>query len=384
MKKILIFTVAFLSLVSCQSLKEEFQPVFTGEYDKPAVNKPVTMAATHTIKELASKYETGKPWTIDENIVISGIVSTTDRYGNFYKSFYIQDETGGMEIKLGKNGLYNDYLPGQRIYVDCNGLELGMYGYKYSDYDGDQNGMVQIGFNNGGDDTYETSYIESSILIDTHVFKGEVEGEVKPVEINVAMLPNPDDTQATCEYLGKLVTIKNLYYGYIDYTYEEEGELNEAFALMYLDSNQDKKASKNRLFVSGEDTGITTWAMSETKMDELLTSGIWDDVMIGNANDQNYGSVGDYKDRINPVNGQSYYGIERAPASVSQYFSTQADQKGTCVQIRTSGYCRFADTEIRKEVLDGTMSINVTGILTLYQGKVQITVNNITDIEYND
>ena len=377
MKKILIFTVAFLSLVSCQSLKEEFQPVFTGEYDKPAVNKPVTMAATHTIKELASKYETGKPWTIDENIVISGIVSTTDRYGNFYKSFYIQDETGGMEIKLGKNGLYNDYLPGQRIYVDCNGLELGMYGYK----DNSGNGMVQIGFNNGGDDTYETSYIESSILIDTHVFKGEIEGEVEPVVIDADDLPGANDTQATNQYIGKLVTIKNLYYTWYDTKYEE---LQEAFALLYLDSNQDKKASKNRIFISGEDTGITTWAMSETKMDELLTSGIWDGVLIGNANDQNYGSVGDYKDKINPVNGQPYYGIERAPASVSQYFSTMPEGAGTCVQIRTSGYCRFADTEVRQEVLDGTMSINVTGILTLYQGKVQITVNNITDIEYND
>lgn len=377
MKKILIFTVAFLSLVSCQSLKEEFQPVFTGEYDKPAVNKPVTMAATHTIDELAAMYETGKPWTIDKNIVISGIVSTTDRYGNFYKSFYIQDETGGMEIKLGKNGLYNDYLPGQRIYVDCNGLELGMYGYK----DNSGNGMVQIGFNNGEDDTYETSYIESSILIDTHVFKGEIEGEVEPVVIDADDLPGANDTQATNQYIGKLVTIKNLYYTWYDTKYEE---LQEAFALLYLDSNQDKKASKNRIFISGEDTGITTWAMSEEKMDEHLTSGIWDDVMIGNANDQNYGSVGDYKDKINPVNGQPYYGIERAPASVSQYFSTMPEGAGTCVQIRTSGYCRFADTEVRQEVLDGTMSINVTGILTLYQGKVQITVNNITDIEYND
>ena len=377
MKKILIFTVAFLSLVSCQSLKEEFQPVFTGEYDKPAVNKPVTMAATHTIDELAAMYETGKPWTIDKNIVISGIVSTTDRYGNFYKSFYIQDETGGMEIKLGKNGLYNDYLPGQRIYVDCNGLELGMYGYK----DNSGNGMVQIGFNNGEDDTYETSYIESSILIDTHVFKGEIEGEVEPVVIDADDLPGANDTQATNQYIGKLVTIKNLYYTWYDTKYEE---LQEAFALLYLDSNQDKKASKNRIFISGEDTGITTWAMSETKMDEHLTSGIWDGVLIGNANDQNYGSVGDYKDKINPVNGQPYYGIERAPASVSQYFSTMPEGAGTCVQIRTSGYCRFADTEVRQEVLDGTMSINVTGILTLYQGKVQITVNNITDIEYND
>ena len=87
--------------------------------------------------------------------------------------------------QLGKNGLYNDYLPGQRIYVDCRDLELGMYGYK----GGSGNGMVQIGFNNGGDDTYETSYIESSILIDSHVFKGEVEDEVEPIVGAITPVP---------------------------------------------------------------------------------------------------------------------------------------------------------------------------------------------------
>ena len=377
MKKILIFALSFLTLNSCQSLKEEFQPVWGG-YNEPEVDIPVTMAPTHTIGELAAMYEIGNPWTIDQNIVISGIVSTTDRYGNFYKSFYIQDDTGGMEIKLGKNGLYNDYLPGQRIYVSCRDLELGMYGYK----SGSGNGMVQIGFHDPSG-SYETSYLESSLLIDTHVFKGEVEGEVEPVVVEADELPVSSDIQGedSCPYLGKLVTIKNLWYSWYDDKYKD---LNEAFALLYLDSNQDKKASRNRIFISGENTGITTWAMSEEKMDEYLVSGIWDNVNIGNANDYNYGTVGDYKNKINPVNGQSYYGIERAPASVSQYFSTEQGGQGICVQIRTSGYCRFADTEIDPAVLAGEKSINVTGILTLYQGKIQVTVNNITDIEYNE
>lgn len=376
MKKILLFAAALMALNSCQALKEEFQPVFTGDYDKPEVDQPVEMTPTHTIGELAAMYQTGHPWTIDQNIIVSGIVSTTDRYGNFYKSFYIQDETGGMEIKLGKNGLYNDYLPGQRIYVDCRDLELGMYGYK----SGYGNGMVQIGFKDPSGD-YETSYIESSLLIDTHVFKGKVEGEVEPIVIDAADLPTSSDTQSTNHYVGKLVTIKNLYYGWYDTKYKEN---NEAFALLYLDSNKDKKASSNRIFVSGENTGITTWAMSEEKMDSYLQSGMWDDVNIGNANDYNYGKVGDYRDKLNPISGEGYYGIERNAYSVSQYFSTAQGGNGTCVQIRTSGYCRFADTEIDPAVLAGEKSINVTGILTLYQGKIQVTVNNITDIVYNE
>lgn len=376
MKKILLFAAALMALNSCQALKEEFQPVFTGDYDKPEVDQPVEMTPTHTIGELAAMYQTGHPWTIDQNIIVSGIVSTTDRYGNFYKSFYIQDETGGMEIKLGKNGLYNDYLPGQRIYVDCRDLELGMYGYK----SGYGNGMVQIGFKDPSGD-YETSYIESSLLIDTHVFKGKVDGEVEPIVIDAADLPTSSDTQSTNHYVGKLVTIKNLYYGWYDTKYKD---MNEAFALLYLDSNKDKKASSNRIFVSGENTGITTWAMSEEKMDSYLQSGMWDDVNIGNANDYNYGKVGDYRDKLHPISGEGYYGIERNAYSVSQYFSTAQGGNGTCVQIRTSGYCRFADTEIDPAVLAGEKSINVTGILTLYQGKIQVTVNNITDIVYNE
>lgn len=375
MKKILIIAAAFCALCSCQSLKEEWQPVFTGEYDDPATDQPVSMTPTHTIAELASRYRTGQPWTVDENIVISGIVSTTDRYGNFYKSFYIQDDTGGMEIKLGKNGLYNDYLPGQRIYVDCRDLELGMYGNGSTGV-----GMVQLGYNDPSGD-YETSYLESSLLIDTHVFKGEVEGEVEPIVIDAADLPGSSDTQATNHYIGKLVTIKDLHYGWYDTRYNE---LNEAFALLYLDSNKDKKASSNRIFISGEDTGITTWAMSEEKMDLYLQSGIWDDVNIGNANDYNHGTVGDYRDKIDPISGEGYDGIERAAYSVSQYFSTEPGGQGTCVQIRTSGYCRFADTEIRPEVLGGDMTIDVTGVLTLYQGRIQVTVNNIDGIVYNE
>ena len=90
----IFFIAALCALASCQSLKEEFQPVFTGKYDDPAKKPTVTMQVTHTIAELASKYTVNSPWTIDENIVISGIVSTSDKTGNFYKSFYIQDETG--------------------------------------------------------------------------------------------------------------------------------------------------------------------------------------------------------------------------------------------------------------------------------------------------
>ena len=337
---------------------EEFQPVFTGKYDNPAPYEKVEMEPTHTIAQLADMYVTGKPWTIDEDIVIEGVVSTTDRPGNFYKSFYIQDETGGMEIKIGKNGLYNDYKPGQTVYVNCNGLTLGMYGYKSGNYGG--NGMVQIGY---ADPTgeYETSYLEVPLIIETHIMRGEIGEELVPEVISESDLPGKNASLEDCPYLGKLVTLKNLKYA------------DQTFTLLYLNSNLNKKESKNRIFLSDETWGITTWAMSKSKMDEYIRSGIWDSCTIGSGND-NFGTVGQMR------GDGSYPGIEKAAYSVSQYFK----MGGTEVQIRTSGYSKFADTEIDPDVLAGRKTIDATGILTLYQGSVQFILLDIDGIKVND
>ncbi|MCF0174134.1 MAG: hypothetical protein HUJ95_02230 [Bacteroidales bacterium] len=362
--KIFAALAAITLFVSC----EEFQPVFTVDYENPSPAKPVEMTATHTIADVAQMYTNGtfkasEYYRVKDYIVVSGVVSTTDQPGNFYKSLYIQDETGGIEVKIGKNALYNDYLPGQKLYVLCQDLSVGQYGLGSNG-----NGMIQIGFSDPSG-SYETSYLESPIIINTHVFTGEKGNPVTPVVLKESELPGSSDTQKTNKNVGRLVTITDLTYGWDDPKY---GDHNEAFVLLYLDSNKDKKASSNRIFISGSGTGITTWAMSKAKMTEYLYSGIWDNVYIGNAKDYNYGTVGDRK------GDGTYPTIEKAAGSVSQYFHTPS---GKCVQIRTSGFCKFSDTEIDPAVLAGTKKISVTGILCLYQGNIQMVVNNIDDIK---
>jgi DNA/RNA endonuclease YhcR with UshA esterase domain len=71
----------------------------------------------------------------------------------------------------------------------------------------------------------------------------------------------------------------------------------------------------------------------------------------------------------------SYPGVEKAAYSVSQYFTLG----GTSVQVRTSGFCKFADVEIDPAVLKGEKTISVTGVINLYQGSIQITVNSLDD-----
>lgn len=370
MKKSIIALFALAALVSCQSLKEEFQPVFTSFYKYPARYQADTLKTTHTIAQLVSLYTPETPLTIKDDIVISGVVSTTDQPGNFYKSFFIQDETGGIEIKVGKNSLYNDYLPGQRIYVYCKDLTLGMYGYKTGNYGG--MGMAQIGFSDPSG-TYETSYLESQMIINEHIFRGPQEFPVVPVVVDSpSRLPDPKTaTQATNNLVGKLVTFKGLKYA------------NENFVLLYLDSTKDKKAYSNRVFLSdsnglekdGARHSITTWAMSESKMKEHLLAGDWDDAKVGSGNTMLMDDAG-HEVTLGALKGDGTYPtVEKAAYSVSQYFTLG----GTEIQVRTSGFCKFCDVEIDPDILSGKKTITVTGILSLYQGSIQVTVNSLDD-----
>ena len=83
--------------------------MFTGKYPDPEHQETQLLEPTHTIAQLAAMYTVqGQPIEIEDDIIIEGVVTTSDQPGNFYKSLYIEDGTCGMEIKLGRNGLYNE------------------------------------------------------------------------------------------------------------------------------------------------------------------------------------------------------------------------------------------------------------------------------------
>ncbi len=372
-QNMIIGGAAMLSAAVLLSSCEEFTPVFTGKYPEPEQWQSVEMEATHTIRQLADMYTPGRPFEIEDEIVIAGKVVTSDQSGNFYRSLYIQDGTAGIELKMGKTGLYNEYKLGQTVYVKCKGLWLGMYGYKTpGEYQGEPtggSGMVQLGLEDLTEE-YETSYIEVQYLIDQHIFRG-AEGEpAAPVTVSESALPGREDTQATNEYIGKYITLNNLTY------------TGEIFTLLYINSAQmDTDESANRVFLStdaGEEPknyGITTWAMSEQNVKAHLRAGDWDGCNVGNGQDADngvYGTVADHKEEMLRY---------ATPANVSQYFEMPG---GTEVQIRTSGYSRFADLEIDPEVRSGAKTINATGILTMYQGSLQFVLLDQNGIHVNE
>lgn len=331
--------VSLAALASC----DEWELVFTGDYGKADVYTPVTLTPNTTILDLKKLYTTpGTPVTISDDIVIGGQVISEDRSGNVYKSLYIQDETGGIELKLGKNGLYNDYKLGQWVYVKCSGLTLGAY-----------NGMVQLGWESN-DSKYETSYIEVQYIIDTHIFRGEIGTPVaakKMTDYKDLLVDGDPNKGFKPELVGSYVELDGLTYG------------NQIFLLVYIDPNKDTSDNDNRIFFSDKTWGVTTWAMSKQGFLNYLNSGTFDE---GKTNTGR--KVTDLKKELTK-NASAY--------TISQYFKMGSID----VQIRTSGYSKFADTQIDKKILNEGAKINVKGILTTYKGSAQFTLIDLDGVE---
>ncbi len=351
MKKILFATIAsvFTLLTSCQ----EWEPVI-GNQGEPDSPEPTTLVATHTIAQLKELYTIiGEPVKIDDEIIISGQVVSEDRSGNIYRSLYIQDKTGAIELKIGKSALYNDYRPGQWLVVRCEGLTLGNYsgmlqlGYsRNKKANGEESGVDSDGENS---DNYETTYIDVQYIIDTHIFKGEMGTPVTPKVLT------EDDLKANLTYksasgrtmpqqgpdFGTLVTLKGLTYG------------NQIFCLIYPDPDQahDSDHPGNRVFLSDGTWNLTTWALSKQGLIRHLNAGDFDGAKLGDDSK----AVSDPELKALMIRKANAY-------AVSQYFTLG----GTSVQVRSSGYAKFADTEIDPDVLSGNATVDVTGILTCY------------------
>ena len=119
-----------------------------------------------------------------------------------------------------------------------------------------------------------------------------------------------------------------------------------------------------------EEHACRTWADIN---DHISEAHLLDSCKVGSGSDFTGETIGSFR------GDGTYPGVEKAAYAVSQYF-TMGEKE---IQIRTSGYCKFSDVELDPAVRDGSATIDVTGVLTMYQGSVQFVINNISDIIVN-
>ncbi len=156
-----------------------------------AEERPTDEAATVTIRHLCETVldETVR---ITGDLVCTGIVTTSDREENFYRSLCIEQDGAAVEIMAGVDRLYNDYPIGCRVTVRLRGLALGR-----------SRGVVQIGRYPTAGSGYATDYLASQPALDAAVTRhGTERVEVRPATLRY--------DQLTPESCGRLVRMDYL------------------------------------------------------------------------------------------------------------------------------------------------------------------------------
>lgn len=131
MKKITYILSAVLLILSLgvSSCMDDFETPVTGN---AYGNNTIIEQRTTSIANLKQKYATviadNQYQPITEETRIVGVVIGDDESGNLYKQLIVGDETGSIIVGINSTGLYAYCPVGQKVVIDCRGLNIGGYG----------------------------------------------------------------------------------------------------------------------------------------------------------------------------------------------------------------------------------------------------------------
>jgi DNA/RNA endonuclease YhcR with UshA esterase domain len=229
MKKFFIIIAIACAAASCGEQDWADQPsYFNNEnyapHGFPYGNNSLVCTNQMTISELKSKYESAitsnKTIAIEGGGQIVGKIAGNDIGGNLFKEIYIQDNTGGISLRIDEYSLYA-YLPvSEEIMIDLDGMYIGGYGTN-----------PQLGT------LYNNSVGRMSQIFWSNHFRiiTAADGSVKPKEIYSMSDFTRDD-------ICKVVTIKNVSFvdadgktaysdGVSNYTNRTVNELTSKFVV---------------------------------------------------------------------------------------------------------------------------------------------------------
>ncbi len=176
-----LFSLMVLGFSSCVDL----------EFDEPPVGELPKLEANATIADIKSLHTAGQDADrIENDLIVAGVVIADDESGNFYQNIVIQDETGGIAVRMRTNGLFGDFPIGREVFVKCQGLFVGDY-----------NGLFQL---NGSAE----SAIEE-VLIPDHVIGGAYDKDVEPRVITLDQL---SDNALVYELQNTLIKLEEVQF----------------------------------------------------------------------------------------------------------------------------------------------------------------------------
>lgn len=162
-------------------------------------------APTLTLATLHKLCENG-PTLIEEELVVAGTVTTSDREGNFYRTLCIEEGAFGLEILVGGESLYSRYPVGCKLHLRLKGLAVGR-----------SRGVLQVGLAAPAYSFQELDYLAAQPLIDEHLFRVGLGDEPPARRCSISEL-----TPAQC---GTLVLVAGLRHLPLDEVAEEGSSL---------------------------------------------------------------------------------------------------------------------------------------------------------------
>jgi hypothetical protein len=153
-----------------------------------------------TIEQIKKLYIKGNnPLEVASNIIVKGYVISSDKSGNFYKEFYMQDApenpTAGIKVALNLSNSYNKFNIGREIYIRLKGLYIGETN--------SGNGIITIG---GKVKNTNITEIENVTVnqISNHIYRSETTKEIVPKIIEFAGI---NET-----HIGTFITLENVFF----------------------------------------------------------------------------------------------------------------------------------------------------------------------------
>lgn len=204
----LIGAISFLTLGSCSKHNRPDEPA-----PKQFVNE--NLSATHTVAQLKALYQ-GQATLVNDDVLVEATIISDDTEGNLYRTAFIQDATGGIELKLSLGNLSTIYPQGSKIMLKAKGMTLGRYG-----------GQINIGYTSTNE-RYETSYYPELLVPKVLIYLGK--GAVTPREVTIASIKP--------SMQGELVRLREVQF--------QESELGSTYA---SPEHKDKQANVNHTLI---------------------------------------------------------------------------------------------------------------------------------------
>ena len=327
--------------------------------------------------ELEQSKISSNKWYNTGNYYIKGKVISNDEQGNIYKSLYIFDGTGAIELKL-TNGLFLDYpcnietKETMWVYVKIRGLYLGNFRMMLSLGD-----IPTSSYNSYGTyKFYANSNIVSPNKVKLFVFPGEKTTLTESSTDETADIFEVDENSYskihggnTEKFLGRLIRFKNLKVHYAGVAYPDaDGTIITPAAL------------KNGTFDQTYPSWLATSGIQETLPTTpggAITQVVnrpWYHYAYSRNNVALYGSIC-LTYRTDLDNGSTHYTSDHG-----------------IYMLRTSGYSRFAGKYAPKQ---GTVG-DVLAIYSIYSKQsdytggendystYQIAINRVEDAQFEN